>query len=346
MKKLTFLLAVLLAVTSLNLVAFAQGADKSPNLIPKTTTTQTATKDVAVPANVKPVKSYTAVVGKTYKLPDVVKKTGDTYATSNSAVLTVEKETGRFKAIANGTAYIVTTNSTSTRYIKITVGTGKSATTTSSGKGALAPYASQITILDKTTLAVKCSTVAGQRTFLSKDGKFLGTIPENLYTQIRDDGINKGYFGHDVNERNLWFGEQFNLLRGLSSGGTGALEESTKTDTSNYGNEFIALVNQKRTEQGLPTLSYGSDIQDLANTRARELADNFSHTRPDGTLVSSHEGCYEIIAIRYNPEAAFYAFSNSTTHNDIMLTEKRTTIAPGIYVAPNGNVYWAVLFGN
>ena len=213
MKKLTFLLAVLLAVTSLNLAAFAQGADKSPNPIPKTSTTQTATKDVAVPANVKPVKSYTAVVGKTYKLPDVVKKTGDTYATSNSAVLTVEKETGRFKAIANGTAYIVATNSTNTRYIKITVGTGKSTTTsTGSGKSALTGYS--VTVLDKTTPAVSYQGSGHKYNFLSSSGKVIGHMDGDTGNEIIEKAIKSGQTSAGWEAHSLWLANEFNKYRG------------------------------------------------------------------------------------------------------------------------------------
>lgn len=78
--------------------------------------------DATVPNDVKPVKSYTAAVGKTYRLPDDMKQSGDVYTTSNSAVLTVEKDTGKFTPVASGTAYIVITNGTAQRYIKVTVG--------------------------------------------------------------------------------------------------------------------------------------------------------------------------------------------------------------------------------
>lgn len=82
----------------------------------------TGQNDSTVPTDVKPVKSYAAVVGKTYRLPDDVKQSGDIYTTSNSAVLTIEHDTGRFTPVASGTAYIVITNGTAMRYIKVTVG--------------------------------------------------------------------------------------------------------------------------------------------------------------------------------------------------------------------------------
>ena len=80
-----------------------------------------AQSDATVPTDVKPVKSYTAVVGKTYRLPDDVKLSGDLYTTSNSAILAIEKDTGRFTPVASGMAYIVIINDTAKRYIKVTV---------------------------------------------------------------------------------------------------------------------------------------------------------------------------------------------------------------------------------
>ena len=83
--------------------------------------------DAAVPGDVKPVKSYTATVGKFYCLPDDVRQSGDTYATSNSKILTTEKDTSIFTPIANGTAYIVITNGIAKRYVKVIVGTATQA---------------------------------------------------------------------------------------------------------------------------------------------------------------------------------------------------------------------------
>lgn len=349
MKKLITLITLIAVILSGSMVAYAQGPDKSPNLPPKRTAPSTAksTTTVTVPANIKPVKSYVTTKGTNYKMPDAVKKTGDTYATSNSAILTVDKTTGRFKTIDDGIAYIIATNGSEKRYIKVTVGTGKAATqkaTASTGKSALAPYANQVTVSDKSTLAVRCSGSGSQMYFMSKDLEKLGSIPESVFFEIEADARSKGYITHDINQRNLWFGEQFNLFRGLSSGGTEALKKQTEKDTSGYASEFVSLVANMRKEKGLPALEYGADIQELANTRAKELADNYSHTRPDGTTVVN-EGCYEIITTSSTPGAAFSAFSNSKAHKNIMMTENRTTIAAGVYVTSNGNVYWAVLFG-
>lgn len=51
---------------------------------------------------------------------------------------------------------------------------------------------------------------------------------------------------------------------------------------SEYATEMLRLVNEARTEAGINPLSYMNDAQDCANTRALELSENLSHTRPNG----------------------------------------------------------------
>lgn len=50
--------------------------------------------------------------------------------------------------------------------------------------------------------------------------------------------------------------------------------------------EVLKLVNTERSKQGLKSLEYRGDIQWLADTRLNEIINNFSHTRPDGTMVT------------------------------------------------------------
>ncbi len=83
------------------------------------TITASAAADTTAPVDVKPVISYTVTIGVTYRLPEDVKQTGETYTTSNAQILTVEADTGIFKAVSNGSAYILARNGTDTRYIQV-----------------------------------------------------------------------------------------------------------------------------------------------------------------------------------------------------------------------------------
>ena len=83
--------------------------------------------ETSVPADVQPVKSYVATVGQTYRLPDQVMQNGDSYATSDPKLLTVDPQTGVFTAIAEGTVYIVADNAGQTRYFQVAIQSGQQA---------------------------------------------------------------------------------------------------------------------------------------------------------------------------------------------------------------------------
>lgn len=60
-------------------------------------------------------------------------------------------------------------------------------------------------------------------------------------------------------------------------------EPSQSTDESDLGSGVLALVNSYRSAAGLSSLKYSSAMQKAADTRAKECASSFSHTRPDGS---------------------------------------------------------------
>lgn len=60
--------------------------------------------------------------------------------------------------------------------------------------------------------------------------------------------------------------------------------------TSSGNEDFdlvLDLVNQARAEEGLHPLQFDSRLQKAAHTRAKELVQDFSHFRPDGSSVFS-----------------------------------------------------------
>ena len=54
-------------------------------------------------------------------------------------------------------------------------------------------------------------------------------------------------------------------------------------DDSDFDTGVLALVNSYRGSAGLSSLKYSSAMQKAADTRAKECASSFSHTRPDGS---------------------------------------------------------------
>ena len=51
--------------------------------------------------------------------------------------------------------------------------------------------------------------------------------------------------------------------------------------------DVLTLVNQERARNGLGALAWGTTCEGAANTRAREIMTNYSHTRPDGSSWST-----------------------------------------------------------
>ena len=116
---------------------------------------------------------------------------------------------------------------------------------------------------------------------------------------------------------------------------------------------IFALMNARRTENGLPELSYSDALQAAANLRAQECAELFSHTRPDGTVCFtafsvSYMAAGENIAMRSGAIASAEGFMegwmNSQGHRENILSTSFTAAAVGVYYAPDGAVYATQLF--
>ncbi len=142
------------------------------------------------------------------------------------------------------------------------------------------------------------------------------------------------------------------------------METKPKTETakpnytvgsSNGGvKKIYSLVNQTRTDAGMEKLSYRNDLQKAADKRAKELAGEFSHTRPDG------RSCFTAIkdaGVKYicagenigksndSAQAMMHYWMNSQPHRENILSEKYnyTGIAVGCYEY-NGYTYYVQIF--
>ena len=116
--------------------------------------------------------------------------------------------------------------------------------------------------------------------------------------------------------------------------------------------ELLKQINQKRTANGLSTLSYSSDLQASADIRAKESVQNFSHLRPDG------RGCETAVTVDYTvtgenliqvtnefatADIMMDTWMNSPTHRNNILLPSFTKMAVGIYVS-NGTTYVSTVF--
>lgn len=131
-----------------------------------------------------------------------------------------------------------------------------------------------------------------------------------------------------------------------SSGGK-AVKKSTVSQDK-YADEIIKLINEERESAGLPTLKKSSTLTESATVRSEEIADNFSHIRPDGTDCYSavKEKGYkgENIAMGYStPEEAMEGWTHSPGHMDNILDPGFSKI--GVAFNKDANTWVTVFLG-
>jgi uncharacterized protein YkwD len=120
-------------------------------------------------------------------------------------------------------------------------------------------------------------------------------------------------------------------------------EDIQKAETT-----VINYVNDARRKSGLKELWTDSEWDAWANTRAKELAKQYSHRRPNGEdwtyAIDDYFTIGENIAFGQTSGINFYrAFYNSPQHRDTMMCPDAVGIAVGIYIDSNGTPYCAMI---
>ena len=107
------------------------------------------------------------------------------------------------------------------------------------------------------------------------------------------------------------------------------------------------LVNEIRTENGLGTLEWDNNLETVANVRANEISENFSHTRPNGkawyTVNSKIQGGENLAFGFDNAEDAVDAWMDSPTHRENILYDDFRKVAISIY-EEDETYYWSQQF--
>lgn len=114
-----------------------------------------------------------------------------------------------------------------------------------------------------------------------------------------------------------------------------------------------ALVNAARRDAGLSELELDADLCAAAQARAQEIAQSFSHTRPDGsscfTILEefgiSYRAAGENIAMgQRTPGEVMDGWMNSSGHRANILNGTFTSIGVGYYVDGAGAAHWVQIF--
>lgn len=108
-------------------------------------------------------------------------------------------------------------------------------------------------------------------------------------------------------------------------------------------------VNQLRTEAGLTTLTWSSDLETAARVRATEATSYFSHTRPDGSAwwtVDSRVMYGENLARGYYTATdVVNAWMASPTHMANIMKSDFKTLSIVVIQNSDGTWYWSQEFG-
>lgn len=124
--------------------------------------------------------------------------------------------------------------------------------------------------------------------------------------------------------------------------------------------EILSLVNQERVRNGLEKLTWGDTCADAAETRAEELVQLYSHTRPDGTPWSTAcdepaenaayvEGENLVVgSSAVSPETTVAAWMNSEAHRANILNPDYTKLSVGFHFDPTSQykTHWSQYFSN
>ena len=109
----------------------------------------------------------------------------------------------------------------------------------------------------------------------------------------------------------------------------------------------VNQVNQERAARGLSALRVDPKLTAVAQIRAQEIVERFSHTRPDGTkwsTVSSVAYGENIPKGQRTADKVMAAWMSSSDHRANILRASYGSI--GVACVKSGNVYyWVQLFG-
>lgn len=114
-----------------------------------------------------------------------------------------------------------------------------------------------------------------------KDGK-----SEKVFIQTYEDGVLKGEsLSHEVI---ISKAIDEVIMVGTKEKPQGSQQLDMKTfNMEEFNKEFLTLVNTERTRIGIFSLAYDSKLQRGTDIRAKEIATQYSHIRPDDTYYSS-----------------------------------------------------------
>lgn len=134
----------------------------------------------------------------------------------------------------------------------------------------------------------------------------------------------------------------------------GSSSVSASIQSSSAASEVVRLTNSARSQNGYAALVEDGALSDAAAVRAREIARNFSHTRPSGASFSSALSESGVSYLRAGENIAsgqksasevVNAWMNSPGHRANILNSSYSRIGSAS-VNIDGTLYWVQLFAD
>ena len=126
-------------------------------------------------------------------------------------------------------------------------------------------------------------------------------------------------------------------------------------DLAAFTDEVFRLINIERGNEGVSQLTRSSTLTQTALVRAREIIQQFSHTRPDGReyITAFDENGVEyrvagenLAAGQESPADVIKAWMDSPGHRANMLETEFGRIGIGVVMDNTGRLYWTQMFSD
>jgi len=120
-----------------------------------------------------------------------------------------------------------------------------------------------------------------------------------------------------------------------------------------FTNEVFELTNNEREALGLDPLEHDEDLDKAAAIRVLEIAEHFSHTRPDGSSFATAFFEAEVTSGRWGenlasgqniPSEVIQSWLDSESHREAMLNPEYLYMGVGIFIDPEGKTFWVQAF--
>lgn len=143
------------------------------------------------------------------------------------------------------------------------------------------------------------------------------------------------------------------VTEGGSNQNTAKTKKTPVYDVNTLALQAFNAINDHRLSKGLPPLMWNPYLFEAACGRAGELMRKFSHTRPDGRGFETaiydkgmdFNTAGETIANgMMDGQEVVNAWINSTKHREVLESRYMTNVGIGVFIAPDGSVYYVGSF--